>query len=298
MENLILKTSGGLILKSLKIFLTRKFHFDKLHLHILKNNCQNIIMSINQSLAHGIEILLLYDSSTPFLTVSEISKRLGYSQSKTYRLIRTFVKYGLIREDNGTARYSLGLNALRLGLLAQQQFNISVIARPLMKELSLLTKETVLLTAVNGTKGIVLERVESEEPIRYSLFQPGASLPLHCGASSKILMAYLREGDWDRIIATEGLKRYTPNTITQVDQLKAHLREIRKRGYAFSDQEVDRDVRAVAAPILNSMGELVAGLSIAGPAYRINKKKISSYGKLVIQYAQRISSYLEYGLNK
>jgi DNA-binding IclR family transcriptional regulator len=249
-------------------------------------------MTINQSLAHGLEILFLYDAATSLLTVSEISKRLKYSQSKTYRLVRTLIKYGLLQESPGTAQYSLGLSVLRLGLLAQQQFNISVIARPLMKELSLLTKETVLLTAVNGTKGIVLERVESEEPIRYSLFQPGASLPLHCGASSKILMAYLPEEEWDWIIAKEVLKRYTLNTITNVDQLKAHLREIRKKGYAFSDQEVDRDVRAVAGPILNSMGELVAGLSIAGPAYRINKKKISPYGKLVIQYAQKISNKL------
>lgn len=251
-------------------------------------------MSINQSLAHGLEILLLYDSTTPFFTVAEISRRIGYSQSKTYRLIRTFVKYGLIQEDNGTARYSLGLNALRLGLLAQQQFNISVIARPLMKELSLLTKETVLLTAINGTKGMVLERVESEEPIRYSLFKPGASIPLHAGASSKILMAYLPEEEWDRIIGKEGLKKYTPNTITDADQLKAHLREIRKKGYAFSDQEVDRDVRAVAAPILNGKSELIAGLSVAGPVYRINKKQISSCAKLVMQYAQKISCQLGY----
>jgi DNA-binding IclR family transcriptional regulator len=249
-------------------------------------------MTINQSLAHGLEILFLYDTTTPLLSVAEISKKLKYSQSKAYRLIRTFVKYGLIKEDNGTARYSLGLNALRLGLLAQQQFNITEIARPFMRELSHLTKETVLLTAVNGTKGIVLERVESEEPIRYSLFQPGASLPLHCGASSKILMAYLSEEDWGRIITREGLKRYTPNTITNVDQLKAHLKEIRKKGYAFSDQEVDRDARAVAAPIMNGFGEVVAGVSIAGPAYRINKKKIKSYGKLVVKYAQRISIQL------
>ena len=251
-------------------------------------------MTISQSLAHGLNILLLYDISHPVFTVSEISKKLGYSQSKTYRLVRTLIKYGLLQENHGTAQYSLGLNVLRLGLLSQQQFNISVIARPLMKQLSLLTKETVLLTAVNGTRGIVLERVESEEPIRYSLFQPGASIPLHCGASSKILMAYLPEEEWDRIIAKEGLKRYTPNTITDVDQLKAHLREIRKRGYTFSDQEVDRDVRAVAAPILNNLGELVAGLSVAGPAYRINKKKISPCGKIVIEYAQRISNHLGY----
>jgi IclR family acetate operon transcriptional repressor len=80
-------------------------------------------------------------------------------------------------------------------------------------------------------------------------------------------MAYLPEEDWDYIIRKEGLKRYTPHTITHANALKDHLREIRKRGYAFSDQEVDRDVRAVAAPILNSLGELVAGLSLAGPAY-------------------------------
>jgi DNA-binding IclR family transcriptional regulator len=163
-----------------------------------------------------------------------------------------------------------------------------------MKELSHLTKETVLFTAVDGTKGIVLDRVESEEPIRYSLFQPGASVPLHCGASSKILMAYLPEEEWDLIIVKEGLKRYTPNTITNVNQLKAHLREIRKRGYAFSDQEVDKDVRAIAAPILNELGGLVGGLSVVGPAYRINKKKIGFFGKLVIQYAQKISKQLEY----
>ena len=85
---------------------------------------------------------------------------------------------------------------------------------------------------------------------------------MHCGASSKILMAYLPEEEWDTIIAKEGLKRCTPNTITQVKKLKDHLREIRQRGWAYSDQEVDRDVRAVAAPVFNGLGMLVAGLIV------------------------------------
>ena len=80
--------------------------------------------------------------------------------------------------------------------------------------------------------------------------------------------------------------------MTDVDQLKAHLREIQKRGYALSDQEVDRDVRAVGAPVLNGRGDLVAGLSIAGPAYRITKKKAGSYAKLVVEYAKKISALL------
>jgi len=249
-------------------------------------------MSITQSLAHGLNILLLYETHTPYFTVPEISKRLGYSKSKTYRLIRTLIKYGLLQEYGHTSKYSLGLNAFRLGLLAQQQFNITVIARPFMKELSKMTKETVVLTAVNGTKAIVLDRVESDEPIRYTIFQPGASIPLHAGASSKILMAYLPEKDWDEIISKEGLRRYTANTITDQGSLKAHLREIRKRGFGFSDQELDRDVRAVAALIFIAAGELAAGLSVAGPAYRIHKRKMNSWGRLVVQYARKISSQL------
>ena len=249
-------------------------------------------MEINQSLAHGLEVLLLFDPSTSSFSVAEISKRLRFTQSKTYRIVRTLIKYGLLREKPGTAQYFLGVNAFRIGLLAQQQFNISEIARPFMKGLSLLTKETVVLTAVNGTKGIVLDRVESEEPIRYSLFQPGASLPLHCGASSKILMAYLPEEDWETIIAKEGLKRYTPRTITNADQLKANLREIRKKGYAFSDQEADRDCRALAVPIFNEIGKLVAGLSIAAPAYRIKNKMVRSLEKKVREYAKKIESSL------
>lgn len=247
-------------------------------------------MTINRSLTHGLNILLLYDASKLSFTVSEISKQLGYSQSKTYRLVKTLTQHGFLQENGKSAKYHLGLNTFRLGLLYQGQLDISRVARPYMKELSRLTKETVLLTAVNGAKGIVLNRVESDEPIRYSLFQPGASIPLHCGASSKILMAYLPEEDWDYIINREGLKRYTPHTITNANILKKHLKEIRKKGYAFSDQEVDREVRAIAAPILNGFGELVAGLSVAGPAYRISKRKIRSCGKLMIQYAQKISS--------
>jgi IclR family KDG regulon transcriptional repressor len=254
-------------------------------------------MAINQSLAHGLNVLLLYDADHLSVTVADISKRLEYTQSKTYRIVRTLTQYGLLRENPGTAQYSLGLNALRIGLLAQQNFRIMSVANPIMKELSRLTKETVLLTAVNGTKVICLERVESEEPIRYSLFQPGAVLPFHAGASSKILMAYLEEREWDRIIEKEKLVRFTPQTITDVNKLKAHLREIRRKGYAFSDQEADRDVRAVAAPVLNAVGGVVAGLSMAGPAYRISKKQVSSLGRLMVQYAQKVSFQLGFGTN-
>jgi DNA-binding IclR family transcriptional regulator len=261
-------------------------------------NFHYMTIKMNQSLSHGLEILLLFDSTRPVFTVLEIADRLRFSQSKTYRLVRTLVHYGLLETQNGSGRYSLGMNALRLGLLAQQKFNASVIALPFMKELSRLTKETVLLTSVRGNKAICLERVESDEPIRYSLFTPGASLPLHAGASSKVLLAFLPETDWDALLEGEGLQRFTPQTITDGGLLKVELREIYSQGYAFSDQEVDRDVRAVAAPILNPRGELIAGLTVAGPAYRINKRRVQSLGRLVRRYAARIARQIQEPLDR
>ena len=250
-------------------------------------------MKMNQSLSHGLEILLLFDSSRPIFTILEICDLLRFSQSKTYRLVRALVHHGLLETQNGSGQYSLGMNALRLGLLAQQKFKIGVMALPYMKELSRLTKETVLLTAIQGNKAICLERVESAEPIRYSLFTPGANLPLHAGASSKVLLAFLPEVEWDAIIVEGGLQRFTPQTITDPGVLKEQLREIRIRGFAFSDQEVDRDVRAVAAPILNARGDLIAGLSVAGPAYRINKRRVQSLGQLVRRYAGKIAGQIQ-----
>jgi IclR family KDG regulon transcriptional repressor len=243
----------------------------------------------NKTFDCGLQILKLFDAEKPSLTAAEISQRLGYSLSKSYRLIRTLVQFQMLEEKFGTAHYNLGMAFIRLGQLAQQNFQLPSVSRPVMEELSRLTNETVLLTAFDGTRGVCIERVESKEPIRYSLYQPGGNLPLHAGASSKILMAYLPEQEWDRIIGF-GLKKYTDHTITDPERLKAHLREIRQRGYACSDQEVDRDVRAVAAPILRVSGELLAGLSVAGPGFRMTKRRVASLGKLVIEYAKKIES--------
>jgi DNA-binding IclR family transcriptional regulator len=291
-EGSIAERRGKAIIR-FNILLTREIGTRIFYLHLLEIDYHILTITMNQSLAHGLEILLLFDSTHPAFTVPEMVARLHFSQSKTYRLIRALVHYGLLETQNGNGQYSLGMSALRLGLLAQQKFSVSAMALPFMRELSRLTKETVLLTAVSGNKAICLERVESEEPIRYSLFIPGASLPLHAGASSKVLLAFLPERERATILVREGLQRFTPQTTTDGAVLKAQLKEIRNQGYSFSDQEVDREVRAVAAPILNKRGGLIAGLTVAGPAYRINKKRVQPLGRLVMRFAGRIASQIQ-----
>ena len=106
-------------------------------------------------------------------------------------------------------------------------------------------------------------------------------------------MAYLSDEEQSRIIK-KGLKQFTKYTITGPVKLRKNLSEIKKRGFAFSDQELDVGAKAVSAPIFNFFGRVVAGLSIAGPVHRFTDEKIAEYKDLVVDYSKRISVKLGY----
>jgi IclR family KDG regulon transcriptional repressor len=134
------------------------------------------------------------------------------------------------------------------------------------------TKETVLLTRKFGRHSVCVERIEGSQAIRVT-FERGHTQPLHAGASSKILLAYAGNDEWKHYVS-QPLERFTPNTITDPEQLVEHLHEIREQGYCMSEGEVDEGALAVAVPILTPQRQLAAGLSVAGPAFRFDDTKI------------------------
>jgi DNA-binding IclR family transcriptional regulator len=242
----------------------------------------------NVSLQNGFDVLLLYDTSKAELTVTDIARSLRFTQSKTYRLVKTLTACSFLQKK-GTKNYALGLNVLRLGLVAQQDLGLSDIARPFMRELSSLTRESVYLSILYGTKAMLIEKIESLEPIRYSHTKVGEMWPLTVGASGKVLLAHRPREEWDQVIGIEGLRSYTPVTITDPHEFKKHLEEIVKKGYAFSDREQFIQVRAVAAPIRNRAGEVTAALAIVGPAYRMPKKRVREFADAATLFSEKIS---------
>ncbi|HIE43719.1 MAG TPA: IclR family transcriptional regulator, partial [Candidatus Omnitrophica bacterium] len=108
----------------------------------------------------------------------------------------------------------------------------------------------------------------------------------------KVFLAYMPEEKFERIIKERGLKKYTENTITDVDKLKKELKEIRSSGYAFDDQEVRLGVRRIAAPIFDHSNNLAGVVGIAGPTFRIRKGRINELARMVKQTAKDISQEL------
>jgi DNA-binding IclR family transcriptional regulator len=122
----------------------------------------------------------------------------------------------------------------------------------------------------------------------------GSSLPLHAGASSKILLAFQEERFVDAIVKCGPLTRFTRSTITDPLRLKKELRSIRKQRFSFSDQEVDLGAIAIGAPLRDHRGKVVAGLTVAGPRERIDGKKKDELIEMVKELAQKASHDLGY----
>jgi len=117
----------------------------------------------------------------------------------------------------------------------------------------------------------------------------GKILPLHCGASGKVLLAYMPEKERRKIICGKPLEKFTPKTITDPDELEADLEQIRRQGYAVSFEEREAGNYSVVVPILGNGGKILASLSICGPIFRFSDEQLEKNKAAALDAAREIS---------
>ena len=224
-----------------------------------------------KSVAKGIDLLFLFSGDRPRWTVGELAAATRLPLSTTYRYLVTFRRHGLIEEDGREGAYRLSPRLLQLAEAVATELDLARRARPLMERLAQRTRETVQLVVRSGDFGTCVERAESPETLRVRP-ERGRSVPLHAGASMKVILAFLPAGEQNRLLARP-LERFTEHTVTNPRALRRELRAIRGAGYAVSFQEIYPGVRAVAAPILDARGMPTASLAIAGPGDRFTERR-------------------------
>ncbi len=223
----------------------------------------------NTTADRAIDVLLLFNEQRPVLTAEEVAELLEMSRSTTYRYLLSLRSYGLVEEGNTNGEFRLGPAVFQLARVARKGLGLSEVALPVMRELVDQTGESALLTCRSGLHVVCVERVESPHIVRLS-YERGQVLPLHAGAAAKVLLAYLKPSEIDAVLSAAPLPHYTERTVTDPDTLLTQLKDIRAKGYAVTDGEVDVGVRGVAAPILGTNEQAIAGISVAGPAFRLD----------------------------
>lgn len=222
-------------------------------------------------------------------SVSQLSRDLGLGKSVVYSLLTTLKSFGFVEQDPHRS-YRLGYRILALAEAAQGNFGIRGVALPVMQKLARETEESVYLMVLGRFMGILLERVDPPNPIRVTM-EVGQQGYLHAGSSHKVMLAFLGEEEIDEYIATTGLPRLTPHTITDPAELRRQLTEIRRRGYAYTEEESFEGIAGLAAPIFDRRGRVVASVGIAGLVQRLRVRYVN-FVPLVVSAAEEISRAL------
>ena len=244
------------------------------------------------SVANSLRLLKVFSDDDYEIGISVLAQRLGLAKSTVHRLATTLIDAGMLEQNPETGRYRLGLALLELGLLVRRKMDVTNEARPHLRMLRETTRETVHLAILDHTSVLYVTKLESKQAIRMSS-EVGSRAPVHCTADGKALLAFQAEEVIDELIG-HGLAPRTPGTITRPAELRRELAGIRARGYAIDDEESEPGLRSVAAPIRSHSGEVVASLSVAGPAHRITKKRLLAHAQELVSAAETISQRLGY----
>jgi DNA-binding IclR family transcriptional regulator len=202
---------------------------------------------------------------------------------------------GYVRQDPKTRNYSLGFKLVELGNLLLGQLDLRKEAEPILMDLAERTKETVHMVFLDRNEIVYIDKVELDRHpsgLRMAS-RVGLRNPAHSCAVGKVLLAHLPAEELDRIIKEKGLPKRTDNTITDPIQLREHLKLVRTQGYAIDDEENEKGVRCIAAPVFDEGGKAVAAISISTLAFRVTKKVMQeSLKKEVMEAALKISQRL------
>lgn len=226
------------------------------------------------------------------LGVSELGRRLGVHKATASRLAATLAEHGFVDRDPVTERYRLGFALVALAGSAMVNLDLVRTARPVLEELAERTRETVNLGAWSGDAVVYLDQVTGARSI-VSVSWVGRRTSLHDTSNGKVLLAYGQNADVDRVLAGP-LERRTPNTIVDADELREHLVVVRERGWAQTLEELEEGLNAVAAPVRDADGTVVAALSVSGPAFRMRSVDLPRVARLAVDAGSAVSQRLGY----
>jgi DNA-binding IclR family transcriptional regulator len=165
-------------------------------------------------------------------------------------------------------------------------------ARPVLEDLAERTQETVNLAVLDGAAVLNVDQITSPRTVA-SRSWVGRRTPWHCTSNGKVLVASLSEPERERLLATP-LPAQTEKSITDVVKLRTQLAETATRGYGQTVEELEDGLNAVAAPIRGADGEVVAAVSVAGPAFRMRPGELPRIARLVMDAAAAISRRMGY----
>ncbi len=233
------------------------------------------------AIERAIDVLFLFTNAKRPLGVTEIANEIGLSKAVVHRILTSLRERDLLATDPETRRYALGPSVLQIATAYREQLDIRELALEEMRQLSAATNETSTLSVRHGNRRVYVAQITPPREVKMTV-PIGGSFPLHAGASSKALLAWLSEGEINLYLANHPLEALTNTTIVKVTELRTELKTIREQGFAASLGERHADAGSVAAPVLDHNQTPQAVISICGPVERMRREIPSTSAALML----------------
>ena len=228
-----------------------------------------------EALARGLSVLSAFGQPTKTLSLTEIASASGLGKSTAFRLVYTLEETGYLAREPDSKLYRLGIKALELGLAALSNLELRRTARPILEELSQACDETVSLSLLDGLEVVYIDRVRNRSIVGVVL-ELGSRIPAHCASMGKVMLADLREEELASLLDSSPLLPRTEKSVHEKSTLQEELAMIREEGYALNDEELEVGLRAVAAPVRDHTGRVVAAINITGSIHTISRMRLEN----------------------
>jgi IclR family pca regulon transcriptional regulator len=243
-----------------------------------------------QSLDRGLAVIRAFDADHPELTLSEVARQTGLTRAAARRFLWTLVEIGYMRTEGG--RFALRPKVLELGYAYLSSMSLPEIALPHMEQLVEQVHESSSMCVLDGDEIVYVARVPTKR-IMAVVIAVGTRFPAYATSMGRVLLAG-RSDDWlAGFLSSADLRRLTPNTTTDVAELRTELTRVAERGWAMVDQELEEGLRSVAAPIHDATGRIVAAVNVAVNASRRSADEVTTdVVPLLLATAQEIDKDL------
>lgn len=225
--------------------------------------------------------------------VSEVAVDIGVHKSTAFRLLAALEERELVEQTQERGKYRLGFGILRLASAVPGQLDVTHQGRAICGQLAAQLGETVNIAVRRSHFVVNIDQARGPSAVAAHNWV-GELTPLHATSSGKILLAYMTPEERRKVLASSGLARLTAHTITSQRELGAQVDAAARAGYASSIEELEDGLNAIAAPVRDDTGGVIAALSVSGPVYRFTEERMRDVTPDVVAAAAAISHRMGY----
>jgi IclR family pca regulon transcriptional regulator len=224
-----------------------------------------------QSLERGLAVMNSFSRERTNQTLSEVAQVAGLTRATARRVLLTLTELGYVHQSSRS--FSLTPKMLDLGYSYLSSLEVVEVAQRPMERLVEEVRESSSMSVLDGSEIVYVARVPTKRIMTIALAL-GSRLPAYPTSMGRVLLSGLSDSQIDDYIKLTRLERLTPRTVTDPDELRSAIDEVRAKGFALVDQELEEGVRSIAAPIFNSRREIIAAINISCHASRVTLEQI------------------------